>query len=59
MFTDLCSGRIRSFAPQLRRVRGARPSRLQVGTPISFGEDSRGRLYVTSFNGPVYRFVQK
>jgi glucose/arabinose dehydrogenase len=55
VFTDLCDGRIRSFVPRLRRVRGARFSGLRVGTPVSFGEDSRGRVYVVSGTGPVYR----
>jgi hypothetical protein len=25
----------------------------------SFGEDARGRVYVLSLNGPVYRFVAR
>ena len=55
LFTDLCDGRLRSFAPRLRRVRRARASGLRVNTPVSFGEDSRGRVYVVSGAGPVYR----
>jgi hypothetical protein len=30
----------------------------QVGTISSFGEDARGRVYVTSLEGAVYRFVE-
>jgi hypothetical protein len=28
-----------------------------VPAPSSFGEDARGRVYVTSLSGPVYRFA--
>jgi glucose/arabinose dehydrogenase len=55
LFADLCAGRVRSIAPRLRRVRGSRPTGLRVGYPVSFGEDRRRRVYVTSLNGPVYR----
>ena len=59
VFADLCTGRIRSFVPRLRRVRGARFSGLTVRNPTSFGEDSRGRLYVTSLAGRVYRLAPR
>jgi len=55
LFADLCDGRIRSFVPRLRRVRGARSSGLRVGSPVSFGEDRRRRVYVLSLSGSVYR----
>jgi hypothetical protein len=56
VFADLCSGQIRSFVPQLRRVRRAKRSGLSVDTPVSFGEDARRRLYVMTLDGVVYRF---
>lgn len=55
VYADLCEGKIRSFVPKLRRVRGAPPTGLRLGPPVSFGEDSRSRVYVVSMNGPVYR----
>jgi len=59
VFADFCTGRIRSFVPRLRRVRRARFSGLTVRNPISFGEDSRGRLYVTSLGGRIYRLAPR
>ena len=56
VYGDLCLGEIRSFAP-------ADPAASDRGEGInlgslslnSFGEDSCGRLYVVSGEGPVYR----
>jgi glucose/arabinose dehydrogenase len=59
VFSDLCDGTLRAFGPRLRRVRRARSLRVAVDTPSSFGEDRRGRLYVASLNGPVYRLVRR
>jgi glucose/arabinose dehydrogenase len=59
VFTDLCQGSLRSLAPRLRRVRRARPLGVSVREPTSFGEDRRGRIYVTSLVGPVYRLVPR
>jgi hypothetical protein len=59
VFTDLCRGSLRSIAPRLRRVRRARPLGVSVREPTSFGEDRRGRIYVTSLVGPVYRLVPR
>ncbi|HWM63020.1 MAG TPA: PQQ-dependent sugar dehydrogenase [Solirubrobacterales bacterium] len=59
VYADLCEGQLRSLEPHLRRASGDRKLGLQVSTPSSFGEDSRGRLYVTSLEGPVYRLVPR
>jgi glucose/arabinose dehydrogenase len=55
LFTDLCQGAIRSVALRLGGGRRARRTGLRVGMPVSFGEDRRGRVYVVSLNGAVYR----
>jgi glucose/arabinose dehydrogenase len=55
LFTDLCQGAIRSLAPRLRRTGVSRRTGLRVGLPVSFGEDRRGRIYVISLNGGVFR----
>ena len=49
LYGDLCSGEIRSFVPGLRKARGDRSTGLpdQPGF-ASFGEDSRGGLYVVN-----------
>jgi glucose/arabinose dehydrogenase len=59
LYADLCEGRLRSLAPHLRRAGEDRPLGLTVSTPSSFGEDSRGRIYVVSLEGPVYRLVPR
>ena len=59
VYTDLCEGRLRSLVPSLKRVRGDRRLGLTVSTPSSFGEDTRGRLYVASLEGPVFRLVPR
>jgi glucose/arabinose dehydrogenase len=58
VFGDLCDGTLR-----LSRLR--RPSAryhatsMKVGTLVSFGEDSRGRVYAVSLDGPVYRIGRR
>ena len=59
VFSDLCNGTLRSFRPRLRRVRSAPSLGLSVAMPTSFGEDRRGRLYVASHEGPVFRLVRR
>jgi glucose/arabinose dehydrogenase len=58
LYADLCEGRIRSLLPG-PRARDDRPLGLTVPTPSSFGEDARGRVYVASLEGPVYRLVPR
>jgi glucose/arabinose dehydrogenase len=58
VYGDLCEGRIR--AARLRA--GRRTTGRDLGLPrvvglSSFGEDARGRVYVTSIDGPVYRLA--
>jgi glucose/arabinose dehydrogenase len=59
VFADLCEGQIRSLVPSLHRVRSAPKVGATLGSPTSFGEDSRGRVYVSSLEGPVYRLVPR
>ena len=54
VYGDLCSGDIRSFNPAAPALTD-RSEGLHVGSLNSFGEDSCGRLYVVSGDGPVYR----
>jgi glucose/arabinose dehydrogenase len=57
LYSDFCAGQLRSFVPQPGGARGDRPIGVHVDSPSSFGEDTRGRIYVCSLNGPVYRLV--
>jgi glucose/arabinose dehydrogenase len=55
VYGDFCAGDL--FTAKLRQdgARGRRALGLHVEALSSFGEDRRGRVYVTSLNGPVYR----
>jgi glucose/arabinose dehydrogenase len=57
LYSDYCRGDIRSLVPHLSRAAGDRSVGLNVPSPTSFGEDTQGRIYVCSQNGPVYRLV--
>lgn len=57
VYTDFCSGKLRSLSPHLRGASGDRPLGIEVPSPTSFGEDARGRLYICTQEGAVYRLV--
>jgi glucose/arabinose dehydrogenase len=59
VFGDFCLGRIESAVLRGNKARKVRTTRLQVDSLSSFGEDARGRVYVTSLGGPVYRLVPR
>lgn len=56
LYGDLCSGEVRSFSPT-DPAGTDRTEKLHVDNLNSFGEDSCGRLYAVSGDGPVYRLV--
>ncbi len=59
VYADLCEGELRSLVPHLHGASGDRRLGLHVESPTSFGEDDRGRIYVCSLEGPVYRLVPR
>jgi glucose/arabinose dehydrogenase len=59
VYADFCEGELRSLVPHLKRAGNDRKLGLAVSSPSSFGEDTRGRLYVASLEGPVFRFVPR
>lgn len=59
VYADFCAGKLRSLVPSLRRARDDRPLGLKVPFPTSFGEDTFGRVFVASLEGPVYRLVSR
>lgn len=59
VYADFCSGVLRSLIPHLRRANADRETGLTVTSPTSFGEDGRGRIYVCSQEGPVFRLVSR
>jgi len=61
VYGDFCLGQLRSVRLSARRARGDRAIRgvPRVSNLSSFGEDARGRVYVLSLDGPVYRFAAR
>ena len=57
VYGDFCKGQIRSARLSPRSARGDRAVRglRRIEQLSSFGEDARGRVYVTSLAGGVYR----
>ncbi len=59
VYTDYCSGVLRSLAPGLSGAMAQHPLGPTVASPTSFGQDPRGRLFVTSQQGPVFRLIAR
>lgn len=59
LYADYCSGIVRSLVPHLHRAAKDRRTGLTVASPTSFGEDDRGRIYVCSQEGAVFRIVAR
>jgi glucose/arabinose dehydrogenase len=59
VYADYCAGKIRSIRLAKGRGTGDRGTGLSVAQPTSFGEDGRGRVYVTSQSGQVYRLAPR
>jgi glucose/arabinose dehydrogenase len=59
VYADYCEGKLRSLLPRLGGARGDRLLGPSVESPTSFGEDDRGRIYVASEAGPVFRLVPR
>ncbi len=59
VYGDLCKPGIRSVTLSRGHASGDRPTGLSVAEMSSFGQDSRGRVYAISLNGPVYRLAPR
>ena len=59
VYGDLCEGVVRGARLAPGGATGRRRFSAQVPQISSFGEDSRGRVYVASLTGPVYRLVPR
>jgi glucose/arabinose dehydrogenase len=57
LYADLCLGEIRSLVPGLPVASGDRSEGVNVSSPVSFGEDSCGRLYVVELTANVFRLT--
>jgi glucose/arabinose dehydrogenase len=59
VYGDFCDGGLRVVRLRKGRALGDRALGPKVTGTSSFGQDARGRLYVTSVLGPVYRLVRR
>jgi glucose/arabinose dehydrogenase len=59
VFGDYCRGRIEWARLRAGHRAAVHATAFKVSGLSSFGQDARGRVYATSLNGPVYRFVRK
>jgi glucose/arabinose dehydrogenase len=59
VYGDFCTGKIRSLIPRLGGARKDRGTGLRVRDLSSFGETADGKVFATSLDGPVYRFVRR
>jgi glucose/arabinose dehydrogenase len=57
LYGDFCGGQVRGFRVSGGRATDDRSLGFQVSSLSSFGEDARGRVYLTSLEGPVYRLA--
>ncbi len=55
IFGDFCSQRLFAFTPRPDKVGRERSFRFKIPGVTSFAEDREGRIYVLTFQGPVYR----
>jgi glucose/arabinose dehydrogenase len=55
VYADLCAGELRSFVPGLDGARKDRAVGHTVPSPTSFGEGARGKIYVASHGGRVWK----
>jgi glucose/arabinose dehydrogenase len=60
LYGDFCKSEIWSARLRPgRRTRGRALPGMRVSSLSSFGQDNRGRVYLTSLDGPVYRLVAR
>ncbi len=59
LYGDFCKGEILSAKLKLPKVTSNRKTGMKVESLSSFGEDARGRVYVVSLSGPVYRLAAR
>jgi hypothetical protein len=59
LYADHCRSRIYSVRLAAREASGNRRLPSAIALPVSFGEDGRGRVYVVSQAGGVFRLVPR
>jgi glucose/arabinose dehydrogenase len=59
VYSDFCSGKIRSFKLQGTKAVDDKATGLEAQSPTSFGIDNAGHIYVTTLNGDVFQITSK
>jgi glucose/arabinose dehydrogenase len=59
VYSDFCSGKIRSFKLTGTQASDDKPTGLEAQSPTSFGTDNAGHIYVTTLNGDVFMLAPK
>jgi glucose/arabinose dehydrogenase len=59
VYSDFCSGKIRSFKLTGTKASDDKPTGLEAQSPTSFGTDNAGHIYVTTLNGDVFVLAPK
>jgi len=59
LFSDLCTGFIRSLSLQNNVATVSEAPNVNVGTPLSFGQDGFGEIYVLTADNRVLRIVRQ
>ena len=59
VYGDFCNSHLRVSTLHAGRASTRTLSVPAISGVSSFGEDAAGRVYVTSLNGPVYRFAAR
>ncbi|MFN2611744.1 MAG: sorbosone dehydrogenase family protein [Solirubrobacterales bacterium] len=57
VYSDFCSGKIRSFKLTATNATDDKPTGLETRSPTSFGVDNAGHVYVTTLTGDVFRLA--
>ena len=58
LFSDLCTGFVRSLSLQNNVATVSEAPNVNVGTPLSFGQDGFGEIYVLTADNRVLRIVR-
>jgi glucose/arabinose dehydrogenase len=59
VYGDFCRGKVLSATLARPKAKRVRSTGLSVPSLSSFGEDARGRVYLVSLQGPVYRLGRR
>jgi glucose/arabinose dehydrogenase len=59
LFSDLCGGFVRSLSMENGVVTAGQAPSVNVGTPLSFGQDGFGEIYVLTADNRVLRIVRQ